>query len=231
MADLNPFKNPFKKLKKIIEHNSALEALVKEPTGIVRGVVDSAKEDLIKQATKDMWKQIYMPESGKDHAGEHNGSVEMHAGEEFDLHGQTEEEKAHAEKAKFADIDPHINYKREILHYRESIHSQENQELHHKVNEIIGELKRLIDSSTVVQAEFGAIAVSNAPAEVGKYHINFFEWMLITIQAARMKIEDSGAWLATMSGKKGKKDYWGMFKKHGTSFGMSNERGVATQTG
>jgi hypothetical protein len=46
-----------------------------------------------------------------------------------------------------------------------------------------------------------------------------------------MTVEDSGAWLSAMSGKKGKKTYWSEFKKHGTSFGMSNERSVATQTG
>jgi hypothetical protein len=55
--------------------------------------------------------------------------------------------------------------------------------------------------------------------------------MLTVIRGARMKVEDSGAWLSTMQGKKGKKNYWAMFKKHGTSFGMSNERQVATQTG
>lgn len=229
MADLNPFKNPIKKLKRFIEHGP-LEALSKEPTGIVKGVVDSAKDDLIKAATKDMWKQIYMPENEKTHSY-HNSPVEMHAGQEHSLTSTQEEDSDHEEKSEFADRDPSINYRREVLHYRESINSRENHEISQKVNEIIFELKKLVDSSTIISAELNAVSVSQAPAEVGKYHINFFEWMLITLQTARMKVEDSGAWLSSMSGKKGKKDYWSEFKKHGTSFGMSSERSTATQTG
>ena len=230
MADLNPFKNPIKKLKKFIEHGP-LEALGKEPTGIVKGVVDSAKEDLIKQATKDMIRQIYMPSSEKNEHGGHNGPIEMQAGEEHDLSGTHKENTEHNEKSEFADADPGINYRREILHYRESINSSEHGELRQQVNEVMLELRRLADSTTAVTAELHAVAVSSTPAEVGKYHVNFFEWMLVTLKQARMKIEDSGAWLGAMSSKKGKKDYWSQFKKHGTSFGMSNERGVATQTG
>ncbi|HLD02068.1 MAG TPA: DUF5660 family protein, partial [Patescibacteria group bacterium] len=60
---------------------------------------------------------------------------------------------------------------------------------------------------------------------------NFFEWMLSVIRIARMKVEDSGAWMAALSSKKKGKGYWQMFKKHGTTFGMSHERNVSTQTG
>ena len=45
------------------------------------------------------------------------------------------------------------------------------------------------------------------------------------------KVEDSGAWLGKVQGKGAKKGYWGMFKQHGTTFGLSGERSVATQVG
>jgi hypothetical protein len=71
-----------------------------------------------------------------------------------------------------------------------------------------------------------------APKEVGKYHQNFFEWVLIQIQQARVRVEDSSSWLGAVNKKgQGQKGYGGMFKKHGTNFGMSNQRSVATQTG
>lgn len=227
MATLNPFKT-IKKLKELI--GEPIEAIAKEPTGIVKGVSDEAKKEL-HQATQDMWKQILMPENEKN--THHDGPVEMSEGHEIDLsqHASDSKDAGHGEKSAHSEADPHINYKREILHYRETISNSENRELNQTVNEIMMELKRLIDSSTIVSAELNAVTVTQAPTEVGKYHINFFEWMLLTLQTARMKVEDSGAWLATMGSKKGKKDYWSEFKKHGTSFGMSNERGVATQTG
>lgn len=110
---------------------------------------------------------------------------------------------------------------------------QEMHEVSQKVNDIMIELRKLISSSKVLQMEFAEVAVEQRPANVGQYHINFFEWMLSVIKIARQKVEDSGAWLSTIQSKGGKKKngYWGMFKKHGTSFGMSNERSVATQVG
>src|SRR3989344_5698474 len=65
----------------------------------------------------------------------------------------------------------------------------------------------------------------------GKYHVSFFEWVLLLVRQARMKVEDSSAWLGAFKSKKAKKQYWSMFKKHGTTFGLSNERVVSTQTG
>lgn len=220
MATL-PALSKLKKIKKFIER--PLEAFIEEPSGIVDGVKDSVKEDL---AGREMWRAItaQLKAEGEGEPTHHGG--DMHEGEEIDLSSHTEKKTSH----------PHIeagnDYHREITHYAERAHNREVSEIEYKVQEIVNELKRLIDSSsTIIQAEYQEVAVMQAPTEVGQYHINFFEWMLSVIKNARMKVEDSGAWLSAMQGKKGKKNYWAMFKKHGTSFGMSNERQVATQTG
>jgi hypothetical protein len=65
----------------------------------------------------------------------------------------------------------------------------------------------------------------------GKYHESFFAWLFSIIRAARMKVEDSSAWLAAMHSKKKSREYGAMAKKHGTSFSLNNERTVATQVG
>ena len=216
-----PALKKLKKIKKFIEN----PVEIGDPTGIVKGVGESLKKDVAGQDTvRDMWKQIYTPE--KEKTQPHNGEIEMHENEEVDL-------SAHAEKKSHnTHIEAGLDYHREITHYAERAHNRETGEIEYKVQEIVAELQRLIDSSsTLIKAEYQEIAVMQAPAEVGKYHINFFEWMLSVIRNARMKVEDSGAWLSAMQSKKGKKNYWAMFKKHGTSFGMSNERQVATQTG
>jgi hypothetical protein len=128
-----------------------------------------------------------------------------------------------------------IDYHREIVKVGEKASKVENREINEKIQQISVELHRLINSSQVLKMEFKEMAVEQGPVNAGEYHINFLEWMLLVIKQAREKVEDSGAWLSAVKGKGkgGKKDnsYWSMFKKHGTSFGLSNERNVATQTG
>lgn len=140
----------------------------------------------------------------------------------------------HADKPKekkHANVEAAMNYSRDIAQTSERASKVEVREMHQTVREIQEELRQLVNSSAVLKMEFGEFVVEQAPAEVGKYHMRFFEWVLITIRQARAKVEDSGAWLNTVKGKNSKKGYWGMFKKHGTSFGLSSERSTATQTG
>src|SRR3989338_3918607 len=93
------------------------------------------------------------------------------------------------------------------------------------------EIKKLADSSTELQMQFKEVAVEQYATKPGKYHKNFFSWLLSIIRNARMKVEDSGAWLAAMHSKKKSREYGAMAKKHGTSFTLNNERTVATQVG
>lgn len=74
-------------------------------------------------------------------------------------------------------------------------------------------------------------AVEDIPARSGVYHLNFLERLRGVIMILRQQIEDSSSWLVLWSQRKQKKQYWGLYKKHGTSFGLSSERGVSTQAG
>ncbi len=146
-------------------------------------------------------------------------------------HKNSGEVKKHAEKAPKA-VEAAIDYHGDFIKSSERASKVEMHEMSQRLQEIMAELKRLVSSSKVLQSEFANVSVDQAPPEVGEYHINFLDWLLLTVRAAREKVEDSGAWLATAKKKSGKKGgYWGMFKKHGTTFGLSNERSVATQTG
>lgn len=157
--------------------------------------------------------------------------VEMKPGQEFTLTPKSKESNKNKSERKEA-IAPAINYHEQIVRSSEQSNKKEIREIQLQIQQIMDELKRLVDSShKIMQVQYAEISVQKAPATVGKYHLNFFSWMLSVITDARRRVEDSGAWLAAMRSKKGKKDYWSMFKKHGTSFGLSNERVVATQTG
>ena len=74
-------------------------------------------------------------------------------------------------------------------------------------------------------------AIDDIPAHPGIYHLNFLERLRGVIMVLRQSIEDSGSWLALWTSRKQKKKYWGMYKKHGTTFGLSSERNVSTQAG
>lgn len=220
-----------KTLPKLFDFDDESFESIRETTGSLSRAVG---KDVVKDGAKNALQQLLGKyEETAERADRLAG--ELAQGQELDLaaaHGK-KSEKAPAPKRH--DIQPGLeqyNYHRDIVHASEKASHQENRELSQQVEQIMVEIQRLISSSAVLETQFAAVAVEQKPKEVGKYHTHFFEWMLITIRNARAKVEDSGAWLATMSGKKGKKgNYWSEFKKHGTSFGMSNERSVATQTG
>ncbi len=74
-------------------------------------------------------------------------------------------------------------------------------------------------------------AIEQTPVAPGIYHINYYDQLRTFIHVLRQQIEDSRVWLNMSVGRKKKLGYWGMFKKHGTTFGLSNERSLATAAG
>lgn len=157
-----------------------------------------------------------------------NGHVEIFNFQKHQGTSASEKPKAHAESARPREAA--IEYHREIVKNREKSSKSEMREMSSNIEQIKVELKKLIESSQVLKLEFAEVTVEQTPT-VSQYHLTFFEWMLAVIRSAREKVEDSGAWLGTVQGKGAKKGYWGMFKKHGTTFGLSGERAVATQVG
>jgi len=183
-------------------------------------ITQSLGNDLIKGGTNDVKEQLF----GIGLTGD------LVEGEELIL-SKTNRDKKSEEYVRALDIEPGIDYRRELLHGYRKIAKENTQEISKKIQEIIVELKRLTESSKELQVEFKEVAIEQRVVNPGKYHASFFEWVLSAIKLARMKVEDSGAWLSVSKSKKAKREYWAMFKKHGTTFGLSNERVVATQTG
>lgn len=183
-------------------------------------VASSFVNDFLKASVTDSWEQ-FLGGSGKK-------SGDLHEGQELDLFAH--KKKVEVKKTREA-AAPALDYHREITQFAERASYKETGELHTKIQEIIIELKRIASSSKELQVAYKEVTVEQRIQKPGKYHMAFFEWMLNVIHAARLKVEDSAAWLSMFKSKKGEKQYWAMFKKHGTSFGMSGERMVSTQTG
>lgn len=190
------------------------------------GNTPSQGKDAISGEANDLWKQILGERPAKQHKKKHG---ELMVGEELDLRVVSQNEN-HAN----LEITPGIDYRREIVHGSERINHLQNSSLEQQIENILVELKQLTAASKELEIEFKNVVVEQRIVKAGKYHQSFLEWVVVIIRAARMRIEDASIWLATIKGKKNKKqsqNYWQMFKKHGTTFGLSNERVVATQTG
>jgi hypothetical protein len=107
---------------------------------------------------------------------------------------------------------------------------EDQQKLAVQIESVRQELKAIAASIQSLNAEIGK-AVQAVPVNPGIYHANYFDHLKSILKVLREQIDDSRSWLAMHSDRKKKKGYWGMFKKHGTSFGLSNERSLATSAG
>lgn len=196
---------------------------IEQLLGIGSGVVGAGADFGKKMGDLDNWEEILGLVDSKEKKKQHAGDLQE--GEELNLKELQEkkQEKAHSE--------PGIDYAKEIVHAGERAVNRENRELENQLRELMAEIKKLADSSKELQVQFKEVAVEQHAVKPGKYHKTFFAWLLNVIRTARMKVEDSGAWLAAMQSKKKSREYGSMTKKHGTSFSLSNERNVATQVG
>ncbi len=108
--------------------------------------------------------------------------------------------------------------------------SQDQMRVAQEIQAVREELRALADSLQAVSVEIEN-TIAQTPVDPGVYHVSFFERLKSLLREARMDLEDSRTWNALSSGRKRKKGYWGMYKKHGTKFGLSSERTAATQVG
>lgn len=196
------------------------------------GAFASEVKDNAKALPNDFFNQILGKGNYETPWGETNPSgADMAPGQEFSLPKATKRAELQQPERRPA-IAAGNNYHTEIARSNEISSRRESQELKMQIQEITEELRRLVSSSDkVMQMVYADISVASTPAIVGKYHTNFFAFLLIVIRQAREKVEDSGAWLSVAKSKGGKKSYNVQSKKGGTTFTQSMDRSAATSTG
>jgi hypothetical protein len=205
-----------KKTKNTFIDQNPVEAF-KSIGGSVR---QSVTEDLLVGGIRDAWDEILG-------VGEKSNSGDLEEGREIDLSKKKKEQPKER-----ADAAPAIDYHREIIEFEVSANKEDQQIIQSQVKEILVELKKIEKQSEAVQVELKEISIEQRIEKPGKYHVSFFGWLVIEMRKISQKfVDNSNTWLNVMKNKKGQKNYWNMFKKHGTTFGLSNERVVATQTG
>jgi len=190
--------------------------------GVGSSVVDSVVDDFGKKGINSLWEQMLGAQKPEESKNQSSGDLEE--GREIRF---TKKRKETPQEF----IEPGIDYRREIIDVGKRVDRENTQVLNAKITEILSELKKITATSREIAVEFKEVTIEQRIESPGEYHVTFFQWMLTLIKSAREKIEDSGTWLNVMKSKKGQKNYWNMFKKHGTTFGLSNERVIATQAG
>lgn len=141
---------------------------------------------------------------------------------------EAQEQQEAQEKTPEASVEAPMSYAREILHAGES--KKEQEESGQKIQMLIQELSRLAKSVEQIEKTMILQAIDpSAGKKTGKYYESFFEWMLMVVQDARRKVEDSGAWLSAMSSKKKPGIHQQM--KTNMKIAMSGERTNANNTG
>lgn len=103
----------------------------------------------------------------------------------------------------------------------------EESDLKQKIDAVRGELKALAAAIKTLNQDVQK-AIAEVPVDPGIYHLNFLDRIRGMMKILREQIEDSRSWLSLSTQRKKKKGYWGMYKKHGTKFGLSSERSPST---
>ena len=243
------------KKRNVLNPLEAFEAIGDTGRSIVKSVGEDVNKNLVIPAGFDFMNQLLNwdvhpgGDKGKKdgHAPEHKpendklkfGGIEMIPGIPvilFDAKATAKKEdpKAHERAVDQMKLRLHHEQTDKVVRGSEHVSAKEKHEMRRTVDEIRAELTRLVSSSQVLEQEFAHVAMEPTPVTPGKYHVNFFEWVLVMIRQARMKVEDGGAWMAAMGSKgkgKGKGFMQDQWKQGNTSTTMSNERAVATQTG
>ena len=115
------------------------------------------------------------------------------------------------------------------------VYSSKQKALEGQIGKIMQELKvevtKLQQQTSELTGEIKAITVDTIPVKPGAYHLNYFEWVISMLRDLRKRVNESRMWLQVWAKKKQQKGYWAMFKKHGTSFAMSDERAIASANG
>ncbi|MBI2404880.1 hypothetical protein HYV22_01725 [Candidatus Gottesmanbacteria bacterium] len=200
----NPFQTQAKVKPKLYTNDSILEAL----RSVGGGVTQAVGKDVMGKGTSDVLAALLGQTPKTSGELQENQAINFRKPEHKAAPAPIRREEA--PRQSLSDLDT-MKVKGELAAVRQ-------------------ELKALSDSIKAFHQEVQK-AVSDVPVNPGVYHVNFLERLRSILKILREQIEDSRTWLTLSTNRKQKKMYWGLYKKHGTKFGLSSERTLATQAG
>ena len=187
------------------------DSLLEQLRGLSSGAKKSVKNDVVKGAAQTAWKQF---------SGMETGSVSSEIGSSYEKMTAPEEVERKGPQKRGA-----YEVRQEVM-----VFNGQERETMQEIQLIRSELLTIVKTMKDIDIEVEK-AIKEVPVKPGIYHIRYLERIGKILKLIREKLENSRVWLQTSNSKRKAKGYWGMYKKKGTSFGLSGERVVATQTG
>ena len=176
--------------------------------------------DLLKNTSEDFFKELIgLPTRSKNVSGEINAGESLEMTEV--LNGSVEETRK---------LKHQIVLERNLAADEKRISEEKIGKLRVELQVIANEIVKLAASSQELARET-EIAMIEAPANPGIYHMVFFEKLLEFIESFRKKIEDAAIWLGSLNKRAEKKGYWSMYKKKGSSFLLSPDHYLQRSAG
>lgn len=204
-----------KKTKQKITKQNVLESL-KDLGG---GALDQAG-DTLRNTSEDFFRELIglrktrIKKSGEIGVGEALQMNEV-------LSGREEENKK---------LRAQISLERQFSADEKRVSEEKTYDLRVQLQALISEVQK-VAASTGKLAEQTQIAMIQAPAEPGIYHITFFQNVLEFLQSFRKKVDLAATWLQSSNKRAERKNYWNMYKKKGSSFLLSPDHYLQRSAG
>lgn len=184
------------------------------------GMGDTLKNDVFKRTSEDFLKEllgITRAESKKSGELVQGQSLQMSEA----MAGKVEENKK---------LRAQISLERAMSADAQRLSQEKSNDLKVQLQALTNEVQK-VAVSTGVLAEQVQVAMIQAPANPGIYHIIFFEKVLNFLQSFRKKINEASVWLSSSNKRAEKKNYWNMYKKKGSSFLLSPDHYLQRSAG
>lgn len=183
-----------------------------------QNVLESLK-DLGGSVSEDFFKELIGTLPTPKRSGELSQGQSLQMAEA--LSGKEEENKK---------LRAQISLERNLAADSQRLTQERSNELRVQLQALTNEVQK-VAQSTGNLAEQLQVAVIQAPANPGIYHIVFFEKVLQFLQSFRKKINEASVWLNSTNKRAQKKNYWSMYKKKGSSFLLSPDHYLQRSAG
>ena len=201
--------------QKIITQRNVLESLKDLGTGTAKTV----KKDLLEASGEDFFRQLLGTKAEKKYTGE------ITPGEALELNEVYSGKRQENEK-----LRGQIELERRLREEEKSRIQEKGNELKIQLHALMQEVYELAKTTQGLGHEV-EVASMQAPVNPGVYHVIFFEKLLEFMKSFRKKIEDAQIWLHASNQRAEKKNFWSIYKKHGSKFLLSPDHYLQRSAG
>ncbi len=214
---LKPFQSKPKPKKSSIKRGDGFFESIGE---IGRSVTSSFKNDVVKDVAQNIHDQLL--NSSKT-------QTDPEQNPEFDF---SQWLKLKEEDLAQENFQKGQRYERQRLQHQpeQIVFSSQDRKIQEEIKEVRQELQLLIQTIGKVEQDIETAVVQEV-VDPGVYHLNFFKKLASWLRIVRKSLQEGELWLEMWHSRSQRSAYWKGVKKGGTSFMLSGERSVVTQTG